>query len=183
VLFFLKNFCHDLFSQVLSFDPGNSFAKAELAHLDDSVLTGASINTVSAPHAAAAANLAPRADGLPSSMSRVVPPSSSATHSVKEPPSKVNLFKSGFLNPQPAVPKPRRIQIKEESEESDEEAVSENSAALEPAASSHVSSPLKPSRAAITAATAAAVAVTDEDILARAARIASLNVHFQLIVF
>lgn len=114
---------------------------------------------------------------MPSSMSRAIPPSSTAC-SVKEPPAKTTSFKPGFLNPQPAVPRPRRIEIKEDSDESDGEKVSGHSA-LDSAASSHVSSPLKPSRATITAAAAAAAAaVTDEDIVARAARIASLNVRF-----
>ena len=44
------------------------------------------------------------------------------------------------------------------------------------AAESIASSPLKPSHASVAAAAAAAAAVTDEDIVARAARIASMHV-------
>jgi hypothetical protein len=177
----LPNVCNNLLSQVLSFDPGNAFAHAELAQLDGSTSTSAAIYANASTPTTAAAKSAARAALLSSTMSQANPPSSGISCSVNDPPAKINSFKPGFLNPQPAVPRPRRIQIKEDSDESDEESVPENTATLESAAlkaSSHVSSPLKPSRAAITAAAAAAASVTDEDIVARAARIASLNVSF-----
>ena len=166
---------------MLSFDPSNAFAQTELKQLDGSASTSAAIDAVASTPTSTAAKSAARPTLLPSSMSQAIPPSSGTACSVKEPSAKTNSFKPGFLNPQPAVPRPRRIQIKEDSDESDGENVSQHSvcAALDSAASSHVSSPLKPSRATITAAAAAAAAaVTDEDIVARAARIASLNVRF-----
>ena len=91
-------------------------------------------------------------------------------------------FKPGFLNPHTLAPQPRRIQIKEDSEESeqedDKEQVSEAAISQVPAytPASDFIHPMKPSQATIAAAAAAAVAVTDEDIVARAARIASMNV-------
>ena len=176
--FKLPNVCNNLLSQVLSFDPSNAFAQTELKQLDGSASTSAAIDAVASTPTSTAAKSAARPTLLPSSMSQAIPPSSGTACSVKEPSAKTNSFKPGFLNPQPAVPRPRRIEIKEDSDESDGEKVSGHSA-LDSAASSHVSSPLKPSRATITAAAAAAAAaVTDEDIVARAARIASLNVRF-----
>jgi hypothetical protein len=91
-------------------------------------------------------------------------------------------FKPGFLNPQTLAPQPRRIQIKEDSEESEQEDGKEPvSEAVLSQVSAHTPAsdfvhPMKPSQATIAAAAAAAVAVTDADIVARAARIASMNV-------
>ena len=167
-------------AKVLSLDSGNAPAQAELAQLDTSAAKP--VSAASPSPVPAAAIPASRAAVLPSVTSRPSSLSSSAAPLQKEPPSKPTAFKAGFLNPQPTAAKPRRIQIKEDSDESDGEAVAAQapavSALLAPASAtaSDATSPVKPSKAAAAAAAAAASAVTDEDIVARAARIASMNV-------
>jgi hypothetical protein len=169
--------------QVLSLDPGNHLAQAELAQLDGSAAkvrssTAASLNAFSS----SSAKITTVGDAPPKLSVHHPAPSSSSASFRKEPPSKVTAFKPGFLNPEPVPPKPRRIQIKEDSDESEPDAPIDHApeAVFTQSSVSAVAlnfvPPLKHCHSAVTAAAPAAVAVTDEDIVARAARIASLNV-------
>ena len=103
------------FLQVLSFDPSNSLAQAELARLDA---------PAAVPHHAPTA--APAAV------------------------EKMTAFKPGFLNADPSAPKPRRIQIKEESDESDPEPD------MGPPPSAAAATPQAPASVAVAAAVALA---------------------------
>jgi hypothetical protein len=177
----------------LSFDPGNALAQRELVNLDGSA---AKRDTFTLPAADAVSFSSAATISAKSATSAAAPTSSSVLHHPtltssahpprKEPPAKMTAFKPGFLNSEPIAPKPRRIQIQEDSDESDPDAVSDNypasvtTQALTSDAANNMIPPMKPSHAAAAAAAAAAVAVSDEDIVARAARIASMNVtqHF-----
>jgi hypothetical protein len=174
----------DFLCQVLSFDPSNTLAQAELAQLDGSAAK------IEAPSAAAEKALSTATVPAKYSRSTASPPSSSISNcSVrssssalprKDPPAKMTAFKPGFLNPEHLAPKPRRIQIKEDSDDSEPEVtVDHSSAAVTTQDSTSVSAyNLLPSMNASHAAASAAapVVVTDEDIMERAARIATMNV-------
>jgi hypothetical protein len=168
--------------QVLSFDPANTLVQAELARLDTPA--AAHHAPTAAPATVLAKSAASTAAPPSSSVSRNTPASSSTAAPQKEAPAKMTAFKPGFLNADPSAPKPRRIQIKEDSDESDPEpdsdpppsAAAATAQAPASAAVHNTVAPVKPSHAAVAAAAAAAVAVTDEDIVARAVRIASMNV-------